>query len=224
MNGPIHRYTTGVGQGACVPRRPAHPTPPRTSHPERTLRRRRRAQPPRRDPNEPRINDEIRVPRVLLIDDDGTKLGQFLTTDALDMAQHKGLDLIEVAAQARPPVCRIGDYGKMKYERKKREKEAKARQHQTQVKELKVRPKTDDHDMNVRIRRARKFLKQGNKVKVTVRFRGREHAHHDIGRDQCLRLADSVSRFGRIETRPRMDGRQMHMLLAPRKDAVAQAG
>jgi translation initiation factor IF-3 len=140
------------------------------------------------------------------------------------MAQHKKLDLIEVAPQARPPVCRIGDYGKMKYERKKRQKEAKANQHQAQVKELKVRPKTDDHDMRVRIRRARKFLKQGNKVKITVRFRGREHAHHDIGADQCMRLARSVEKFGKIETRPRMDGRQMHMLLAPRKDAVANAG
>lgn len=162
-----------------------------------------------------RVNRRIRVPRVLLIDEQNNKLGEFMTQDALALAQDRGLDLIEVAPNARPPVCKLGDWGKMKYDRKKKDAEARKKQHQVQLKELKVRPKTDDHDMDVKIKKARQFLEEGNKVKVSVWFRGREHAHHDIGADQCMRLADAVSDVGRVELPPRMDGRRMSMILAP---------
>ena len=152
---------------------------------------------------------------MLLIDEENNKLGEFMTQDALALAQDRGLDLIEVAPNARPPVCKLGDWGKMKYDRKKKDAEARKKQHQVQLKELKVRPKTDDHDMDVKIKKARQFLEEGNKVKVSVWFRGREHAHHDIGAEQCMRLADAVSDVGRVELAPRMDGRRMSMILAP---------
>lgn len=172
---------------------------------------------------EHRINDRIRVPRVLLIDEEGNKLGIFMTRDALDMADEKGLDLVEVAPNARPPVCRIIDYGKMKYEKKKRDTEAKRKRKTVELKELKVRPKTDGHDLNVKVRHARKFLTDGNKVKLTVRFRGREHAHHDIGAQQCMRIFEEVKDLSTIEVHPRMEGRQMMMIIAPNAKALAKA-
>ncbi len=155
------------------------------------------------------------MPTVLLIDEHGDKVGEIPTREAYEMAQSRGLDLIEVAPQARPPVCRIADYGKMKYEKQKREAAAKKRQHQVQVKEVKLRPKTDEHDLNFKIRHAQRFLEEGNKVKVTVRFRGREHAHREIGVSQCELVADECSELSVIEVPPKMDGRQMTMILAP---------
>lgn len=155
------------------------------------------------------------MPRVLLIDERGQKLGEFLTQDAIRLAEERGLDLVEVAPNARPPVCRIADHGRMKYEKKKREAAARKNQVQQQLKEVKLRPKTDDHDMNVKVGHAMRFLEQGNKVKVTVRFRGREMAHRDIGADQCMRIAQAVGDLGTIESHPRMEGRQMFMILAP---------
>jgi translation initiation factor IF-3 len=172
---------------------------------------------------EHRINDRIRVPRVLLIDEEGNKLGIFMTRDALDMADEKGLDLVEVAPNARPPVCRIIDYGKMKYEKKKRDTEAKRKRKTVELKEIKVRPKTDGHDLGFKVRHARKFLLEGNKVKLTVRFRGREHAHHDIGAQQCMRIFEEVKEYAIIEIRPRMEGRQMMMIIAPNGKALARA-
>jgi translation initiation factor IF-3 len=154
---------------------------------------------------------------VLVVDDDGGKLGEFLTEDALRMARERGLDLVEVAPMARPPVCRITDFGKMKYEKKKREAEARRHQVVVEIKEIKLRPKTDEHDMEVKERAARRFLEEGDKVKVTVRFRGREIAHRDIGEDQCRNLADRLGGLAVVEVPPRMDGRQMVMLLAPTK-------
>lgn len=136
------------------------------------------------------------------------------TRDALELAMDRGMDLIEVAPTARPPVCRVGDYGRLKYDRKKREAEARKNRSTVQLKEIKVRPKTDDHDMGFKIKNALKFLGEGNKVKVTVRFRGREHAHHDIGAQQCMRLFDAVKEYAVIEMRPRMEGRQMTMIIA----------
>lgn len=171
--------------------------------------------PPER--NEPRVNERIRVPRVLVIDDDGAKLGEFLTEDAMQMAREKGLDLVEVSPLARPPVCRITDFGKMKYEKKKREAEARKKQTIVEIKEIKLRPKTDDHDFDVKERAVRRFLEEGDKVKVTVRFRGREIAHRDIGESQCKKLADALGELVVVEMHPRMDGRQMVMLLAPKK-------
>ncbi len=183
------------------------------------MRRRRRhpSELPSRD-NEPRVNERIRVPRVLVIDEEGRKLGEFLTSKALELAREKGLDLVEVAPNSRPPVCRIQDYGRMKYERKKKESVARKNQARVQIKEVKLRPKTDEHDLEVKTRNARRFIEQGNKVKVTVRFRGREMAHREIGIQQCERLADAISDVATIESRPRMDGNQMFMILAPIKN------
>jgi translation initiation factor IF-3 len=137
------------------------------------------------------------------------------TRDALELAMDRGMDLIEVAPTARPPVCRVGDYGRLKYDRKKREAEARKNRSTVQLKEIKVRPKTDGHDMAFKIKNAMRFLGEGNKVKITVRFRGREHAHHDIGAQQCMRLFDAVQEYAMVEMRPRMEGRQMTMIIAP---------
>lgn len=183
----------------------------------------RRGARPEPGKNEMRINEQIRVPRVLLIDEEGTKLGEFLTRDAINLAADRGLDLVEVAPNARPPVCRISDYGRMKYERKKQEALARKNQVQVQTKEVKVRPKTDDHDIQFKVTAARKFLSQGNKVKVTVRFRGRELAHRDIGAEQCMRVANACGELCVVESPPRMEGRQMFMILAPSKKVMAAA-
>ncbi len=146
-----------------------------------------------------------------------------MTEDAMARAREKGLDLVEVAPNANPPVCKILDYGKMKYDKKKRDTAARKRQSQVQLKEIKVRPKTDDHDMMVKVRAAAGFLRQGNKVKVTVRFRGREHAHHDIGAEQCLRVFEAVKDIAVVELPPRMEGRQMTMIIAPTAATMALA-
>ena len=177
--------------------------------------RRELTQPPER--NEPRVNERIRVPRVLVIDDEGNKLGEFLTEDALALARERGLDLVEVAPTARPPVCRITDFGKLKYEKKKREAQARRNQSVVEIKEIKLRPKTDDHDLGVKERAIRGFLDEGDKVKVTVRFRGREMAHKDIGEDQCRVMADRLTDVAVVEQAPRMDGRQMVMMIAPKR-------
>jgi len=178
------------------------------------MRRRGRRLPP--PPAEgPRVNEAIRARRVVVIDETGEKLGEFQPPDAVALAQERGLDLVEVAPNADPPVCRFADFGKMKYEKKKAKAQAKKAQTQRQLKELKVRPKTDDHDLDVKIRKAREFLDRGDLVKVVVFFRGREHAHRDIGAEQCHRIADAVAEVGRIESQPRMEGRRMHMVLAP---------
>lgn len=170
-----------------------------------------------RNANEPRVNRKIRVPRVLVIDEEGRKLGEFLTDDALRLAQERGLDLVEVAPDGRPPVCRITDYGRLKYERKKKEAAARRNQVQVQLKEVKLRPKTDEHDLDFKVRHARRFLEEGNKVKVTVRFRGREMAHRNIGEDQCYEVSKACEDLGTVESPPRMEGRQMFMIIAPLK-------
>jgi translation initiation factor IF-3 len=167
-----------------------------------------------------RVNRRIRVPRVLVIDETGARLGEFLTEDALRLAQERGLDLVEVAPTARPPVCRITDFGRMKYEKKKKETAARRNQVLVQLKEVKLRPKTDEHDIDFKIRHARRFLEEGNKVKITVRFRGREMAHKEIGEEQCLEVFDKCRDLGVIETHPRMEGRQMFMIIAPLKKKV----
>jgi translation initiation factor IF-3 len=172
--------------------------------------------------NEPRINRRIRVPRVLVIDEAGNKLGEFMTEDAVRLAEERGLDLVEVAPTARPPVCRVTDFGKMKYEKKKREQEARRNQVQVVLKEIKLRPKTEEHDLGVKTRAARSFLEEGNKVKFTVRFRGRELAHREIGNEQCMVLAEALKDCGAIETPPRMDGRQMFMVMAPTKKPLVK--
>ena len=172
---------------------------------------------PEVDKNAPRVNNGIRAPRVLVIDEKGNKLGEFLTEDAISLAKDRNLDLIEVAPNSRPPVCKVGDFGKMKYEKKKKEAASRKTQTTITVKEIKLRPKTDQHDFDVKLKHARRFLEKGDKVKVTVRFRGREMAHKEIGEQQCMRIADACEELAVIEARPRMDGRQMFLILAPTK-------
>lgn len=179
------------------------------------MRRRPRPKPfERSNSDEPRVNRQIRVPRVLLIDEEGRRLGEFLVEDALALAQDRALDLVEVQPNARPPVCRIIDYGRFKYEKKKQTQESRRKQVIVQIKEVKLRPKTDTHDLDVKLRMARKFLEAGQKVKVTVRFRGREMAHKEIGHDHCLEFYEALKDLCSVETPPRMEGRQMFMILA----------
>jgi translation initiation factor IF-3 len=166
-----------------------------------------------------RINDAIRVSRVRLIDDDGSQLGIKTTDEAREYAYGKNLDLVEVAAQADPPVAKIMDYGKYKYEQEQKAKQARKHQSQIQVKEIKLRPKIGIHDYNTKKGHVERFLNQRAKVKVTIMFRGREQTHPERGRDLLLRLADDVKEIGQIESQPLQDGRNMVMLLGPTKNA-----
>ena len=166
-----------------------------------------------------RINDAIRVSRVRLIDDDGSQLGIKTTDDAREYAYGKNLDLVEVAAQADPPVAKVMDYGKYKYEQEQKAKQARKHQMQIQVKEIKLRPKIGIHDYNTKKGHVERFLNQRAKVKVTIMFRGREQTHPERGRDLLLRLADELKEIGQIESQPLQDGRNMVMLLGPTKNA-----
>jgi translation initiation factor IF-3 len=183
---------------------------------------------PRRRPIEPvrpvnrdttRINDAIRVPRVRLIDSDGAQLGIKTSDEAREYAYAKNLDLVEVAAQADPPVAKVMDYGKYKYEQEQKAKQARKHQSQIQVKEIKLRPKIGIHDYNTKKGHVERFLNQRAKVKVTIMFRGRETTHPERGRDLLLRLADDVKEIGLIESQPLLDGRNMVMVLGPTKNA-----
>jgi translation initiation factor IF-3 len=169
-----------------------------------------------------RINDAIRVSRVRLIDDDGSQLGIKTTDEARDYAYGKNLDLVEVAAQADPPVAKVMDYGKYKYEQEQKAKQARKHQSQIQVKEIKFRPKIGIHDYNTKKGHVERFLNQRAKVKVTIMFRGREQTHPERGRDLLLRLAEDVKEIGQIESQPLQDGRNMVMLLGPTKNAGAK--
>ena len=166
-----------------------------------------------------RINDAIRVSRVRLIDDDGAQLGIKTTDEAREYAYGKNLDLVEVAAQADPPVAKIMDYGKYKYEQEQKAKQARKHQSQIHVKEIKLRPKIGVHDYNTKKGHVERFLNQRAKVKVTIMFRGREQSHPERGRDLLLKLADEVKDIGMIESQPLLDGRNMVMVLGPTRNA-----
>ena len=184
------------------------------------MRPRRRFEPPVRPVRQQeRTNENIRVPRVRLIDEDGTQLGIKTADEARDYAYGKGLDLVEVAAQADPPVARVMDYGKWRYEQEQRAKQARKHQSQILIKEIKLRPKIGVHDYNTKKGHVERFLNQRAKVKVTIMFRGREQQHPERGRDLLLRLADDVKELGVIESAPLQDGRNMVMLLGPTKAA-----
>lgn len=161
------------------------------------------------------INLEIDADTVRLVDVDGEQLGVLTLREAVAAAEAKGLDVVLMAAKSSPPVCRIMDYGKYKYEQSKKANLAKKRQHVMQIKEVKVRASTDAHDLEVKLKQARKFLEQGNKVKVSLRFRGREMAHMGRGADQLKYVAEQVAEFGKPEKMPNLEGRQMIMVLAP---------
>lgn len=164
-----------------------------------------------------RINERIRVPEVRVIDDDGEQLGVLETREAIRRAREKGLDLVEVAATADPPVCRIIDFGKFQYEAKKKANEAKKKQVIITVKEVKFRPGTDDHDYEYRMKHAHDWLVDGDKVKATIWFRGREMTHRELGTRILERLEKDLAEVGEVESRPRMEGNQMFIILAPKR-------
>lgn len=167
-----------------------------------------------------RVNERIRASEVLVIDPDGQKVGVMDIKSALNLAQNEyGLDLVEVAPNAKPPVCRIMDYGRWKYEQEQKLKKAKKHQKLIVIKELKIRPKIGEHDLQVKLKHAREFLQKGQKVKFTVRFRGREIVHQDLAVKLLERIAEELSELSTVEARPRMEGRFLVMMLSPKKEA-----
>ncbi|MBP8675129.1 translation initiation factor IF-3 [Acetomicrobium sp.] len=165
--------------------------------------------------NEPRVNEEIKVSEVLLIDADGTKVGVIPIEQALQVAESRGLDLVEVAPHANPPVCRVMDYGKYKYQQQKRDKEARKKQKTQTIKEIKMRPKIDEHDYNFKVKAIQRFLRDGHRVKVSVFFRGREMSFLDKGREVLERVARDCDGLGKVDSQPKMEGRYMRMMLVP---------
>ena len=161
------------------------------------------------------MNERIRVREIRVIDDTGQQLGIMAPPQALTIARQKGLDLVEISPTAVPPVCRIMDYGKFRYEEQRKAREARKKQHQIQIKEVKMRPGIEDHDFDFKTRHARRFLEEGNKVKVTMMFRGRQMAHPEIGREVLDRVLKEVSDIAKVEMSPTMEARSMTMVLAP---------
>ena len=170
---------------------------------------------PVREEDGPRINEEIRVKEVRLIDEKGENRGVVSIREALQIAEDAGLDLIEISPQAAPPVCKVLDYGKYKYEAQKRKAEAKRNQKIVEIKELKLRPMIDKHDYEVKVKQAKKFLSEGNKVKFTMRYKGRELSANDMGKAVLDRLLEDLEGQCRMESEPKMEGRQMMMIVAP---------
>lgn len=180
-----------------------------------TIRRPFRAPPPPKEG--PRINREIRgVPQIQLIDEEGNNIGVVAFFDALDRAEESGLDLVEIAPQSVPPVCKLLDFGRFKYQSQKKAAEARKNQKVVEVKEVKLRPGIDDHDYEVKMKQSRKFFEEGDKVKITLRFRGREMAHQDLGIQLLDRVRAEVGDIAKVESEPRLEGKQMIMILAPR--------
>ncbi|MFV0383809.1 translation initiation factor IF-3 [Paracoccus sp. (in: a-proteobacteria)] len=171
--------------------------------------------PPTRDTG-PRVNERIRVSEIRLIGPEGENVGVVPPSVGLDMARDAGLDLVEISPNATPPVCKVMDLGKYKYEQQKREAEARKKQKVIDIKEVKFRPGTDTHDYDVKMRNVMKFLESGDKVKITLRFRGREMAHQELGLDLLNRVRDDVGEMGKIEAMPKLEGRQMVMMISPR--------
>lgn len=164
-----------------------------------------------------RINDEIRIPSVRLIGVDGNQVGIVAIGEAKRMAEEAGLDLVEISPTAVPPVCRIMNFGKFQYEESKRRHAARKKQKQIQVKEVKFRPGTDIGDYQVKLRNLMRFLESGDKAKITLRFRGREMAHQELGTQLLKRIEEDLKDYGTVEQFPRLEGRQMVMILAPKK-------
>jgi translation initiation factor IF-3 len=170
--------------------------------------------PPTRDG--PRVNEEIRIPQVRLIDQNGEMIGVMSAREAVQRAYSVGLDLVEISPNADPPVCKILDFGKFKYEQQKKRNEAKKKQKVIEIKEIKVRPNIDENDYQVKMRAMKTFIEEGDKVKVTLRFRGREMAHQDIGVRVLERIRAEMDPMSKVEQMPRMENRQMVMVLSPR--------
>ena len=165
---------------------------------------------------EVRVNERIRVPQVRVIGDDGQQVGVLAVREALTLAQSRGLDLVEVSPTARPPVCRIMDYGKFKYEQNRRARKAKKKQHQMQLKEIKMRPKIEEHDYGFKLNHAREFLSSRDKVKITITFRGREIAHQEIGHKLIQRAILALAEVSTVESPPRSEGRTLTAVLMPK--------
>jgi len=164
-----------------------------------------------------RRNQEIRVPRVRVIGQDAEQLGILSRDEALALAQDAGLDLVEIQPNGDPPVCRIMDYGKFKFEAQKKVQAAKKKQKQVEIKEVKFRPVTDVGDYQIKLRNMLRFLEEGDKVKVTIRFRGREMSHQDLGHNLAQRIQADVGEAGQVESFPRLEGRQMTMMIGPKR-------
>lgn len=165
----------------------------------------------------PRVNDEIRSHEVRLIDGEGQQLGVVTTAEARKISEEAGLDLVEVSPEAKPPVCRIMDYGKYKFQMSKRKAAAKKKQKQIQIKEIKIRPGTEEADYQVKLRNITKFLENGDKAKVTVRFRGREMSHPELGLQLLRRMLADIGEEATVEQHPKFEGRQIVMVLGPKK-------
>jgi translation initiation factor IF-3 len=165
--------------------------------------------------NEPRVNEQIRLSPVRLIDTDGAQLGVVPVDEAMSRAREKGMDLVEVAPNARPPVCRIMDYGRYKYEQAKAEREARRKQHVTQMKEIKMRPNIEEHDFEFKTRHIKRFLMDRDKVKVTIMFRGREMAHTENGKEVLDDVVEEIGDLAIVEQQARLEGRNMFLILAP---------
>jgi len=172
--------------------------------------------PPTRDTG-PRVNDRIRAPEIRLIGAEGENIGLITPDRAMQLAEQAGLDLVEISPNATPPVAKIMDFGKYKYETQKKEAEARKKQKIIEIKEIKFRPNIDTHDYDVKMGSVVKFLQGGDKVKITLRFRGREMAHADLGRKLLEKVAEDVTEFGKVEAMPRLEGRQMVMMISPVK-------
>ena len=189
-------FTTGVlNIPPSMPRRPMAPPPPRSG---------------------PRFNHFISSPKVRVIDDEGENLGVMLTAEAIDAAAEVGLDLVEVSPNADPPVCKFLDVGKFKYEAQKKANQARKSQKTQEIKEIKMRPNIDDHDFDTKMKKVFDFLEEGDKVKLTMRFRGREMSHLELGLGVLQRVAELTNEVAKVEAHPRTEGRQMLMVLAPK--------
>jgi translation initiation factor IF-3 len=172
--------------------------------------------PAEREQTGPRINDQIRSREVRLIDETGQNVGVVSRFDAMERATAAGLDLVEISPDAEPPVAKILDYGKFKYQEQKKAAEARKKQKIVEIKEIKMRPNIDDHDYDVKMRAIRRFFEEGDKVKVTLRFRGREMAHTELGMDLLRRVKADLIEISKVEAEPKFEGRQMIMVLAPK--------
>jgi translation initiation factor IF-3 len=187
---------------------------PSTTEENTTIRRPMRPEPTNKDG--PRINDAIIARDVQLITEGGDNVGVISKRDALMRAEEAGLDLVEVAGNADPPVCKIMDYGKYKYQAQKKAAEARKKQKTVEVKEIKLRPNIDTHDYDVKVRAMKGFFEEGDKVKVTLRFRGREMAHQDLGMQLLVKVRQELDTLAKVEVEPKLEGKQMIMILAPR--------
>ncbi len=167
-----------------------------------------------------RVNFRIRVPEVRVVNEDGQQLGVMATDAARDIATRIGLDLVEISPNGKPPVCKIMDYGRYKYELKKKASSARKSQHQSQLKEVKLRPQIDEHDLEFKLNNARRFLLDGDKVKTTVMFRGREIVHSQLGRDLLDQVVERLEGVAKAESAPQMEGRTLSMILAPDRDGI----